>query len=326
MAVRRDGWGVPLLCLAGVALGWGSIPVFLRYFTDYVDAWTANGVRYPIGALFWLPFVIVVTRRGASRSAPASGRSVWRDALVPSLVNVLAQTGYAMSPYYLPAATVAFVIRLSFLFTLVFGLLVLADERVLARRPVFWVGVAASVVGVLLMFIERLGGRGDATLAGLAIVVGSAAAWGAYAVSVRKWMASYSARLSFGVISLYAGAALFLLMLAFGRTEPLGHLPAKVWVCLAVSALIGVAFGHVLYYRAIHRLGPIVCGGLLLVTPFVTCLGAELVGQERLTLVQFLGGIAIVLGGALLLKAKGETERPAAPESLSRKPGLPGAE
>ena len=309
MRTADRGKLIAILCLIAVAIGWGSIPIFLRYFTHYVDVWTANGVRYPVGALFWLPFVVVLSRRVRLQGQPGPGRSVWRDAVVPSVMNVFGQTGYAASPYFLPASTVGFVVRLSFLFTVVLGFVLLADERPLARRPVFWVGAATSLGGLVLMFLDKAQAGAGEHVVGLVLLVATTAAWGGYAVSVRKWMAGYPARLSFGVISLYTSGALLLLMLAFGRVRALGDLSATLWACLIGSALIGVAFGHVLYYRAIHRLGPVVSAGVLLITPFVTCLGAAATLGERMAGVQLLGGVSVLAGGALLLRAQAQIER-----------------
>ena len=44
-------------------LGFGTIPIFLRHFADVLDPWTVNGIRYSVGAVFWLPFVLLLQRR-----------------------------------------------------------------------------------------------------------------------------------------------------------------------------------------------------------------------------------------------------------------------
>jgi len=64
----------------------------------------------------------------------------------------------------------------------------------------------------------------------------------------------------------------------------------------------------VLYYRAIHHLGPIVSSGVLLAAPFLTFLGAWIMLGERMRGLQFVGGITIIAGGVCLLKAKAQIE------------------
>ncbi|MGQ9576247.1 MAG: DMT family transporter [Thermoguttaceae bacterium] len=303
-----DGRLVAVACLLGATFSFGVIPVFLKYFTDYLDAWTVNGVRYSVGALFWLPFLLVLERqRGLADPAPAS-RSVWRDAVVPSIVNLIGQVCFGLSPYFVRASHLGFVLRLSFLFTILFSFLVLAEERLLIRKLVFWLGTLLSIGGVLLLYVREFRGGGEGSWLGTLIVSGAAAAWGGYAVSVRYYMAGYPVRQSFGVISVYTSVGLVVLMLLFGDFQRLAQLGPDLWPLLMISAMIGIAFGHVLYYRGIHRLGPLVSHGITLLTPFVTYLAAMVCLGEELSGVELLGGVLVVLGGCLLILARAQVE------------------
>jgi drug/metabolite transporter (DMT)-like permease len=307
-----DGRLAAVLCLMAATVGFGVIPIFLKHFADTppcLDAWTVNGVRYSVGALFWLPFLLLLGSRPTEAGAGAAGRNVWRDAVVPSIVNVIGQACFGLSAYYVKASTVGFVIRLSFLFTILFSFMALAEERLLARKPIFWIGAAISVAGVLAMFCYEFQGGGEDSWIGAAIIVATAVAWGAYAVTVRRYMAAYSARQSFGVISIYSSLALVALMFAVGRFEDLLKLTPRLWGLLMISALIGIAFGHVLYYRGIHRLGPVVANGITLLTPFVTYRTAIATLDERLSGAELLGGLLVVAGGGLLVFARGQVEK-----------------
>ena len=325
MRPAHDGKLPALFCLLGVTLCWGVIPIFLRYFTAYLDPWTVNALRYLVGALLWLPFVVILSRRAKVQGAPLG--SVWRAALIPTAINAVGQTGYALAPYYVGASVIGFALRMSFLFTLLFGFLFIAEERLLARKPVFWGGALLCLCGVALMFLGSLRQGSRASVVGMAILLGTTVVWGGYAVSIRKWMAPYPIRLSFGVISLYTSAALVALMVLapdvpphpvqgiaptnglLWRVEALGRLSATMWACLLGSALLGIALGHVLYYRGIHRLGPVVASGIILVSPFITYAGAALTLGEKMGWLQLAGGLAVVCGGFLLLLARAQVER-----------------
>lgn len=307
--MRQVGEGkvAALASLVAATLSFGVIPVFLKHFAQFLDPWTVNGVRYSVGALFWLPFLLILDRTPTACSAHDPQRNVWRDAIVPSVVNVIGQAAFGVSPYYVPAATIGFVLRLSFLFTILFGFAVIAEERLLARRPAFWLGTALSLGGIVAMFVDELR-WGVASWVGLVIMVVTAVAWGAYSVTVRYYLAAYPARQSFGVISIYTSAALVALMLGVGDAGALGRIGPGLWASLMISALIGIAFGHVLYYRGIHRLGPVVASGIMLITPFVTYLAAAIVLGERLSATEWLGGVLVILGGGLLVLARGQIE------------------
>jgi drug/metabolite transporter (DMT)-like permease len=293
--------------MTAATFGFGIIPIFLKHFAQFLDPWTVNGVRYSVGALFWLPFLLALDRRPNEAEGRGPAGNIWKDAVVPSIVNVVGQAAFGIGPYFVPASTMGFVLRLSFLFTIVFGFAVIAEERLLTRRPAFWVGAVFSLAGVAAMFVDELRG-GIGSLPGMVILLVTAVAWGAYSVTVRHYMARYSARRSFGVISIYSSAALVLLMFVFGRVESLAGVDATTWGYLMLSALIGIAFGHVLYYRGIHELGPVVASGMSLVTPFVTYLAAAVLLGERLSGLQWLGGLLVVVGGGLLVLARAEIE------------------
>lgn len=280
--------GLPPLFLA--LFFFASVPLFLRYFTRYpvLDAWTINGIRYSVGMLIWLPFVLLY-----HKNIPA-GRNIWKDALVPALVNTLGQMGWALAAYYNEAGQTAFVIRSSFLFTTLFGVMLLPAERRVARHPLFWLGAGGIVTGVICMSANAMG-TGKSSLLGTAILVFTACFWGLYSVFVRRNMRDYDVRLSFGVISLYTTLALWVAMFLFGDVHALGRLSPRLWGLLIVSALLGIAFSHILLYRAIHSLGPLITQGSTAVQPFLTAVGAAIVLGEILSPMQWFGGTLLVL-------------------------------
>jgi drug/metabolite transporter (DMT)-like permease len=299
------------LCLIGSIFGFALIPIFIRYFADTLDAWTVNGVRYSVGAIFWLPFLLLLDRNPTTTGmthSNATRRNVWIDAIVPSLANIMAQVGFGLAPYYVTASAIGFVMRLSFLFAIVFGFLFLAEERLLARKKAFWIGTAISIFGVIAMYSGKLNGNSN-SVTGMLIILWASIGMGAYTVAVRYCMASYSARESFSVISLYTSIALVAIMFCFGDYGRLAHISLNFWLLLMLSALIGIAFSHVLLYQAIHHFGPIVASGAQLVTPFITYLMAVVFLGERMSLAEWLGGSLLILGGALLVLAKLQAEK-----------------
>ena len=293
-----------LLAALTSILCFGSTPVFLRVFIHDLDSWTVNGIRYTIGALFWLPFVVAFLRDPESDNRTRPRWGVWKNALVPAAINTLGQIAWATAPYYLEANTIGFVYKMNFLFTIVFGVLLIREERPVVKDPWFLGGAVICVAGVVAMFLQNLHAGGARSGIGMAILIASTILSGAYAVSVRVYMAGYPARLSFGVISLYTAASLLVLMFAFGEYGAVRSFPVSLWPILILSAVTGIAFAHVLYYRAIQGLGAIVSTGLQMASPFVTLLGATVFLSERMTVLQGLGGVLVVAGGFMLVLAQ----------------------
>ena len=75
------------------------------------------------------------------------------------------------------------------------------------------------------------------------------------------------------------------------------------------SAVVGMVFSHLLYYRGIHGLGPVIANGILMATPFLTYIGAWIFLGEEMTLTQLAGGVVIVIGGVLLVRSKARADR-----------------
>jgi drug/metabolite transporter (DMT)-like permease len=287
------GWPRALLALFLTILFWATAPLILKYFTGVMDVWTVNGMRYLFTALFWLP---VVVRR--YREVPA-GRAIWRDAWVPALCHMLGQAGWGLAPYYNDASVMNFVSRIAFLLTVVVGFWLLKEERQLARRPLFWVGLSATVAGLVLMFA---GGRGSGSSSstGMAILVWTSVCWSFYSVQVRKRMAGYPPMLGYGVVSLLVAPGLTVAMFAWGDWRALGTLTLGQWSLLAISAWLAIALGHVLYYHAVHAIGPIISEGSMALLPFLTALLAHSLLGERMQTTQWIGGTLLV-GATLLL-------------------------
>jgi drug/metabolite transporter (DMT)-like permease len=296
MATENTGKkGVPYLLLA--VSFFGSVPLFLKYFTSFLDAWTVNGIRYGVAAFFWLPFVL------RNHKKVSRDHNVWRNAVVPAIVNTLAQIGWALSPYFNDAGFMGFVMRSSFLFATVFGFAFLPQERAVARNPLFWIGGLGIIAGLITIY----GGgprQGVTSPIGMAILIGTSACWGLYGVFVRRNMSDYGVRLSFGVISLYTAVMLWIAMFVFGDWMRCLQLESQNWMLLVLSAMIGISFSHVFLYRAIHTLGPVITEGGLSIQPFVTAVGAGIILGERLLPVQWLGGIMLAVSCLCLLSTK----------------------
>jgi len=268
------------LCLLGSMLCFGSVLLFIKHFSHLLDAWVVNGIRYSIAALIWFPVAILILKRQPKLSG------VWRAAIVPSLVNFCGQVGWATTPYYSDASVIGFGIESTFLFAVLFGLTFLPQERQLGKLPLFWIGVAGCIIGVVVMYWAALHGSGKTSPKGIALIIGTSVFWGMYPVSVKRFMKNFPVRLSFGIISLYTATGLLILMFVRGNFSPLATLGTKNWLLLVLSAVIGIASSHVLLYRAIAVFGPLVTSGTGLATPFITWMGAAILFGERMSVLR----------------------------------------
>lgn len=293
-ANRYDGAGV--FYVVGTLLGWSSVLLFLKHLTPFIDGWTANGWRYGLSALMWLPVLLGVGFRG---TLPPS---IWWRAIAPSIVNCIGQACFALAPYYIGPGLTGFLLRASLLASVCGALLLFADERPLIRSRLFWGGMVMVVLGSSGTVLLGAAPVQGATAVGVALGLAAGLFFGLYGVSVRYWMRGISPMVSFSAISLYTAIGMVGLMIANGEAYGLKALDLSGfnWFMLVTSAVLGIALGHVFYYAAIARLGVAVASATIQLAPFIGGVGAMLFFNEVLTVGQWLSG-GLLLGGAWVL-------------------------
>lgn len=315
-------------------LGWSSIPLFLRHFADDIDPWTSNGWRYGFSALLWLPVLIHGTARG---TLP---RGLWAAAVVPSAVNVVSQTMFCWAHYRIDPGLLSFGLRANIVFSTIGAALFFAAERRVIRTPSYLFGLAMVVggtTGTILLGPALMG----ATLAGVVLALASGAGFAGYALAVRRWMHGVNAIQSFAAISLLSAIPMIALMLAWGLPSADGHgtfhgavaldllgRPVSVagarlgidqFALLLISAVIGIALGHVFYYHSINRLGLAVSAGVVQLQPFFVSIGSLWLFGERLSGAQWACGTVAVAGAVVILRAQQRRSRsPDASDRLRR--------
>ena len=304
-APARTATGTVTIILTLV--GWSSIPLFLRYFADQIDAWTSNGWRYGFSALLWAPVLLLGWLYGRLP------RGLWRAAIVPSIVNSVGQVTFTYAHYKIEPGLLSFGLRSQVLFAAVGAYIMFAGERRVIRSPVYLVGLVAVLVGtggaVMLGRVPIEGAQAE----GIMLSVASGALFAGYALAVRKYMSNFGSVIAFAAISQYTAAAMVVLMLVLGRhagLEVIEMSNADI-ALLLISAVIGIALGHVFYYMSIARLGVAVSSGVLQLHPFGVGVASYFVFAEILTTPQWVAGGIAVVGAALMLGAQRRIARKA---------------
>lgn len=308
---------------AGVALiiatllSWASVPLFLRLFKEWgIDPYTANGWRYGISALFWLPVLVWAWRQGKLPKA------LFVAAGVPVCFNVLGQTAFAWGPTLLEPGFFSFVFRVQIIFATLGAYFLFPSERATLRSKRYWIGAGLIVLGACGLFVFRDHSSSIAGSApiddrtfwlGVGVALASGVLFAGYGLAVRKFVSGYSPVLAFGVICQFTAIAMIALMLLLGHAgngsvggfaraddSSMLTLSAYQWFMLAASSFIGIAISHVMYYSSLQRLGVALTVGVIQLQPILTAGGSAAAFGERLTLWQWIGGV-IGVGGAVLI-------------------------
>ncbi len=286
-------------------VGWSSVPLFLRYFADHIDAWTSNGWRYGFSALLWAPLLVV----GALRGRLPAG--LWRAAIVPSIVNSIGQVTFVWAHYRIDPGLLSFGLRSQILFAAVGAYLMFASERRVIRSPMYLLGMVAVLVGTAGAVMKGRHPFSGAEAEGIVLALTSGALFAGYALAVRRYMSKFGAVVAFAAISQYTAAAMVVLMLLLGRHGGLEvvEMSSRDIALLLISAVIGIALGHVFYYMSIARLGVAVSSGVLQLHPFGVGVASYYVFNEVLTRAQWISGGAAVLGALMMVSVQGRIAR-----------------
>ena len=284
--------------LVGAVVCWSTVPLFLKYFTGYIDGWTANGLRYPFAALLYIPWLISFWHKGM-----LSAR-MWKLALVPAGINLVSQVLWAWTPYFIDPGLMAFLVRLSTVWTVIGSFLLFADERSLLKSSLFWSGFILAMGGFVAMILGGPSTFGRSTVIGIIMVILTSIGWAGYQLSVRRNMQHIDSRAAFGMISLITAGGLLLGMFSFGQPHQALQMPAGVFVLVFLSGLVGIAMAHLLFYVALKRVGVAIASSTNLVSAFITALFSRVLFHEVLTWTQWTAGMALVVGGILLTRAQ----------------------
>ena len=288
--------------------GWTVTPLFIEHFTDAIDPWTSNGWRYSFAALCWLPLLIVLKARGKLPEG------LWKAAAIPAAINSVAQIAFTMSFYKIDPALVAFGLRSQMVFTALGAFLLFPAERALIRSPIFQVGLVGVIGGTGWTLLGRALAQTDTAAEAVSVVGGvlalaAGAGFACYALAVRKCMNHLGSMVSFAAISQITAVVQLILMFAlaerYGATAM--DLAPKQFGLLLLSAVIGIALGHVFYYISIKRLGVTVSTGVIQLQPFTVAALSYWYFREQLALDQWITGTVAVLGAVMMLLAQQRT-------------------
>ena len=281
-----------LLTLAG----WTAAPLLIRLFTEDVDAWTSNGWRYGFAALLWSPLLIW---RYAKGTVPPG---LWKAALIPGLINAAAQVAFTKAHYLVEPGLLTFGLRVQIVCVTLGAAIMFPAERVIIRRPLFLVGIGMVLVGTGATAAFEPGLTEGATGSGVALAMLAGAGYALYALAVRRFVHGIGPMTAFAAISQVTAICIVGLMIPFGDRAGLTALdmePGRFGLFL-LSAIIGIAAGHVLYYISIARLGVTVSSGVVQTQPFTVGTASYFLFGEVLRPIQWASG-SVAVGGAVLM-------------------------
>jgi drug/metabolite transporter (DMT)-like permease len=214
-----------------------------------------------------------------------------------AVVLLVNQLGFIYALKFTTASTVALVFGSLPIFTGLFASLAGVDR--LSRR--FAGAALLSFSGVALVAIGSSRGLSADAKGDLLALLG-AATWAAYSVAIAPLMRRYSPyRISVVILS----ATTLLLALAGSKQLATQDWPSNhlLWAGFVFAVLGPLVATNVLWFGALHRVGPSRASMFANLQPFLAAVFAVLLLSESLSRLQVVGGVAIGAGIVLSRRA-----------------------
>jgi drug/metabolite transporter (DMT)-like permease len=286
------------LAVLGATFSWAVGPLFIHYFSGYIDAWTQNFWRYLVAFIVLLPFLSMAIVKNRVQT------SLWRLALLPAFFNIVMQSFWALGLSLIEPGFVSLLARTSLFWVILFSFIIFPEERSLMKSSRFWLGITLSVVGTIIVIVFKEGFSTHANSLGIILILLSEVAWALYAVSARKAFRQTPSTLAFSIISLYTMIGLAILALLLGQPVQIFTMPTHAIAYLIFSGFLCISIAHTLFFKAIKSIGTTLTSVIMQIHPFIVILLSMLIFTETLTLSQWLGGFILVTGSLIAILAQ----------------------
>ncbi|MDX3074180.1 DMT family transporter [Streptomyces sp. NPDC088354] len=286
-----------------VPLIWGFNFVVADEAVQGLPPFLLVALRYGVVALFFLPF----TRRGGLP---------WRYIVAVGLLYGVVQfSGLFLGlKAGVGAGMAGTLIQAQALFTIILARMVLNESFTGPQ----WCGLLLGGGGLLAI---ALSGGGNAPLGGVLWVLLGALGWATSNIVLKKAGSLSAWRMTvWQSVSVIPPMLLLSGIFEHGQNDAVIHMSAKTAGAILYIALLATGLGNFLWYRLIQQVGPSRTAPFSLLVPVVSLVSGWLVLGEKLTALQALGVLCVLLGVAVIalapkvttwLAERGRVETPA---------------
>jgi drug/metabolite transporter (DMT)-like permease len=275
------------LILAATVLIWAFNVTVTRYVLTHGFQPLAYGaLRYAAAAVLAVSVALFL-----ERSLSVGGRrSLLLIALAAGFL-LINQVSFVYALKLSSATTVALIMGTTPIFTAIVASLV-GLERL---TPQFWIATAVGFAGVALVALGSGGGI-SSDLGGVLLAIALSASWGCYSVLIAPLMRRYSPYRISAVVLCVMCVPFVALSSPQIASQDYSSISPLIWACLAFAIVGPLFLTNLLWFTAVHRVGPARATLFANVQPFVAAVFAFLILSEHLHWLEVVGGFTILVG------------------------------
>jgi drug/metabolite transporter (DMT)-like permease len=296
--MKQSAKATAALMLALSLFSWAQAPVFIRFLREAYGPFAMTFIRYGSGAVALTVVCLIYYRaeflRLLRHPAPILGIA---------LLNVIQQTTWTTALYGATATMAQVVTKLDLVFVIAFSYFLFHEERKVIRSPLYMLGTALSLLGVVAVLTKDAGSLVPVLDRWAVLLLITTVLWGTYRVWSKHIVMRWHPIPMFAVLAIYTTLGFFVLTLGSGQAGDLIHAGPKLTGIALFSGIMPIAVAHPSFNFAQKHLGSAFCTSLGLLVPFMTYMLAVLVlpAQEETLLPSQWVGVIVLISGAFLV-------------------------
>lgn len=264
-------------------IGFSTYPILGKYvFSGGANLSTTLFIRFALSALiFW----IIAYRL---EKIPKLEAKLWITLILMGAIGYASMSGlYLSSVNFIPTSLAALIF---YTYPMIVAILsVISKLETFSKSKI--TGLFISSIGLILILGLNLKG---VNLKGILLACGASITYSIYIITGSFVLKKISPLLSAAVISLSAAVTYGFVGVIVGFTW---HLSSTTWLGILGIAVFCSILAMLTFFYGVKVIGPTSASVISSLEPIMTIAFAALLFKERLTLIQGLGGLLVILGG-----------------------------
>jgi drug/metabolite transporter (DMT)-like permease len=277
--------------------------IFIKILSSYFDNYTQNFYRFLAASIFLIAINLIYHKREFLSSLKNIKKFI-----LPTILMFTFQIIWVAGIFLLTPTITVLIARSSVLFVTLFSFIFFQEERKIIKSKAFILGSLLAIIGVCGVIL----GKNDLDLSfnsgnlslGAILILTSAILWALYLIIIKIIVKKTYPIVSAGIIYTLSVPLFFVASLLFGNIRTLLIAPKSVIVILFFSGIFCVGIANALNFKSIKLIGAAISSNFILITPFFTAIFSYLIFKEILTIYQILFGILLIIGCAILIRAR----------------------
>lgn len=273
------------------AVGFGLIPIFALYaYKGGANVNTLLFLRFTAAAIF---FFILIMVRGIKFQLTRS--HVLSLFILGSVLYTLQSNFYFSSVKFIPASLAVLLFYTYPVFVALLSSLVIREK--LSGQTL--ASIALSIIGLIMVLGNSFN---NINPLGIMLAFGSALVYSLYIVLGNRVVQKLPALLTSAFVTLFASISY--LVMGISTSSIKSGLSAEAWMAVAGIVLFSTIMSILTFFRGIELIGSTKASILSMIEPLVTIGFSALLFYERLSWVQLLGGVFVVLSSVYVVSAE----------------------